>query len=311
MKSIGTFFALCFLLLFLERGNSQAPFQSTIAFTCRVGNSSNICLINTNGKNLRNLTAPFDGSDSVLSSDGTQIFFASERDGNLEIYRMDASGKNPVNLTRHPAHDMQPHVSPNGKQLVFRSKRDPSGLYLMNADGSHLRYLTTGLRPAWSPDGRRIAFYERQDIWVIDVDGQNRTRLTQDSVGNFAPAWSPDGRQIAFGSWRDWAAGEVANLEEIYVMDATGENKRRLTHARGIDSDPVWSPDGKQIAFDSQRDEKPRIYMMNADGRNQKPLTPPEMVGREPDWFDPNFGPSQGVEPLGKWWTVWGFLKQK
>jgi Tol biopolymer transport system component len=302
---------LCIFALFVEHGHGGAPSQPKIAFTSQ----GDIWLIAPDGKDLVNLTQTpnFADAEPVWSPDGRYIDFTSARDGNSEIYRMDADGKNPVNLTRHPAMDRWPSVSPDGKQLCFRSDREPFGLFVMDADGSNVRHLINfGGRSSWSPDGKRIAFEgraTRKDIYVIDVDGKNLTNLTQDGVGNYAPAWSPDGNQIAYGSWRDWAAGEIANVEEIYVMNADGSAKRRLTRAPGLDDLPAWSPDGKQIVFRSDRDGGARLYIMNADGTRQRALTPLGMSGFEPSWFDPAFVPSRAVKPLGKMWTLWGLLK--
>lgn len=295
---------LCFLVLLIDRGNGQEPLKPKIAFSC----GGNVCLIDPDGRNMVNLTHPLGGGDPVWSPDGKYIYFSSSRDVNVEIYRMDADGKNPINLARHPAHDGHPSVSPDGKQIVFSSNRT-GGLYIMNTDGSNLHLLSPfGLRPDWSPDERQIAFYRFQDIWLIDADGKNLINLTNDKVGNFAPAWSPDGRQIAYGSF---PPGDAVNVEEIYIMDSNGENKRRLTRAPGFDTEPAWSPNGKQIAFRSQRDNIPRIYLMNADGTNQRALTPPGIIGFEPSWFDPAFARSQAVEALEKSWTTWGFLKRQ
>ena len=309
MKWIGFFVIPFYFVLSIDSTNAQVPTRSKIVFAC--GNQFNICIINSDGKNFVNVTQPLGGLDPVWSPDGGSIFFASSRNGNSEIYRMDANGKNWVNLTRHPARDMQPSISPNGKQLAFRSIREKPGIFLMNVDGSRLRHLSFGARPSWSPDGQQIAFHASKDIWIIDVNGENLRNITGDGTGNFGPTWSPDGKQIAYGSWHNWAAGEVANLEEIYVIDTTGERKTRLTRAQGLDTEPVWSPDGKQIAFRSERNGLSRIYLMNADGTSQIPLTPVGIVAFGPDWFDPAFARSRAVEPKGKWWTVWGLLKQK
>jgi WD40 repeat protein len=119
-----------------------------------------------------------------------------------------------------------------------------------------------------------IAFVSERDrpleIYLIDADGQNPTRLTNDSdpTFNVHPAWSPDGAKIAFMSSLD-------GNEEIYVMDPDGQNRARLTNSPGSDDDePAWSPDGGKIAFVSDRDQgNMEIYVMDADGQHPVNLT--------------------------------------
>ena len=137
--------------------------------------------------------------------------------------------------------------------------------------------------PTWSPDGTKIAFALDRDvncnweIFVMNSDGGDQTRLTSNASPDKCPAWSPDGRQIAFGSQRD------GNFE-IYVMNADGSNQTRLTTNTTDDIFPSWSPDGKKIAFTSRRDGNEEIYVINADGSGPTRLTNNSAEDRFPAW---------------------------
>ena len=136
---------------------------------------------------------------------------------------------------------------------------------------------------ATSPLWGKIVFYSLRDgnteIYTMDSDGTNQTRLTFNKARDGVPAWSPNGQQIVFRSYRD---GE--RNAEIYVMDADGGNQRRLTHHPGIDTQPDWSPDGSQIAFSSRRDGNGRnIFVMDANGGNVRQVTRMDFASR-PYW---------------------------
>ena len=232
---------------------------------------------------LRRLTNhdALDGGPS-WSPDGTQIAFQSDRDGNWNIYVMDAAdGSNPRPLIFERNSDLYPSWSPDGTQIAFYGYY----IYVMDADGSNPRRLTKtggeGGRPSWSPDGTQIAFRSFRDsnweIYVMDADGTNPRRLTSHSAADGGPSWSPDGTQIAFQSDRDGNA-------EIYVMNADGTNSRRLTRHSAVDEGPSWSPDGTQIAFHSDRDGNWNIYVMDADGTNPRQLTSHSGSDLYPSW---------------------------
>jgi Tol biopolymer transport system component len=221
---------------------------------------------------------------------GGLLAFYSDRDGNPEIYVMNADGSDQRRLTFNQFEDSSPDWSPDGSQIAFISDRvDPQAgrcfpdckyqIYVINTDGSDEHQLVDTefrtLHPDWHPDGTMLSFDTEfnleGDIYVVNADGSGLQRLIEDG---FWADWSPDGTQIVFASKRD---GNV----EIYVADADGSNQRRLTDNRQLDYFPAWSPDGRRIAF--SRVETKQIYVMNADGSDQQQLTH-QRNAENPSW---------------------------
>ncbi len=189
-----------------------------------------------------------DGFPGAWSPDGRRIAFGSSRDGDGEVFIMNADGSKVTQVTHNDfANDFPTAWSPDGRRILFQSDRDgDTDLYTMNVDGSRVTQLTDnpasdeGDRAGWSPDGKQIVFSSRRDgddldIFVMNADGTRVRQLTQnDFIEDDDPVWSPDGKQIAFHSTRD---GD----EEIFVMNADGGNPIQLTFNEGIfDAVPAW-----------------------------------------------------------------------
>jgi dipeptidyl aminopeptidase/acylaminoacyl peptidase len=137
----------------------------------------------------------------AFSPDGRKIVFASRRDGNEEIYVMNADGSNQKRLTTTRGDDNRPCFSPDGRKIAFTTNR-----------------------------------HGNEEIYLMNADGTEQTRLTRSSRQDFSPCFSPDGSKIAFAS--DRVSSEEY---EIYVMNADGSNPTRLTNSRGTDAKPTWA----------------------------------------------------------------------
>ncbi|UCH94770.1 MAG: PD40 domain-containing protein [Candidatus Aminicenantes bacterium] len=220
------------------------------------------------------------------SPDGLKIFYSS----NYNIWEMngvDGTGKK--QLTQNGGVD--PDCSPKNSKIVFMSDRNGQrNVWIMNIDGSAQQILTTesaNYSPSWSPDGHTIAFASRRwrngKIWKMDIDGGDQKYITTGWSDDWGPDYSPDGSKIAFASIR---TGKI----HVWMMNANGSEQKQLTldpEDRTLAthgwSGPVWSPDGRFIAFsyglDTNNDntinwrDNDNICTIDMNGSKTRPIT--------------------------------------
>ena len=206
--------------------------------------SSDIYVMKSDGTRLRRVVKG--GWDPSWSPSGKKIAFSRAPNDITQIYvaRVDGSGT-PRQVTNMPEDVLSPEWSPIGDRIGFIAAPEPSGraeILTIHPDGTGLRRLTRGAGASsieWSPDGSKIVFEDdrhatfdlcvatlwalcNSEIYVIDADGNNEIRLTENRAREIDPAWSPDGTQIVF------ARKDDPNFYDAYVMDADGGNEQLL-----------------------------------------------------------------------------------
>jgi TolB protein len=230
-------------------------------------------------------------ANPIYSPDGAWVLFESDISGNRDLWVIPTSGGQARQLTTHEGFDTAPFWSPDGTRVVFESDRSGhKNIWILEVEtpGAGLIQLTSGPwddgDPVWSPDGTRIAHESNREkhwgseIWVSPLDGGAATRLTTtgDGIYHRTADWSPDGGSLVFESNRE------EDSPSLFTMSADGGPVTRITPVSGYEGHPAWSPDGKDIAYESGLTGVMEIFIIPAVGGT--PIQVTKGGGHWPRW---------------------------
>ena len=288
---------------------------SRIAFSSDRDQTVHIYTVNPDGTDNRSTSnAPeiLDGLPT-WSPTGKEIAFTSNQSQDYEIWIMNEDGSNRLKLTDMTGWDGLPRWSPDGSKIVFVGERgDAAGhksfeIFIMDSDGNNVKNLTCiehldthsheghSHRVAWdscptfSPDGKKLLFASNRDgdnsrplLYIMNTDGSDQKKFGGPAeIDGTEPDWSPVTNQIVF------CRGSAAKGES-WVMDGGSPlpliTARKITDNPDNNRSPVWSPDGKQIAFISDKYGNDDVFIMNADGSNVRRVTYEKSNERHPSW---------------------------
>jgi dipeptidyl aminopeptidase/acylaminoacyl peptidase len=216
-----------------------------------------------------------------------RVCFASNREGRYAIFWSQLDGAGIERLTRGEGDSREPAISATGA-LAFTQVLAGQGrsLWQLDLTARAPRILLSedaanASQPAWSPDGRFIAFVSNrsgnEQVWVAGADGGQRRRVAEEPEWASQPAWSPDSARLAY-------TGKRGDNWDIYRVPAAGGAPTRLTRSPAVDWQPAWSPVADQIAFVSNRDGSFQIYVMDAEGGATRQLTDLAGGAEQPRW---------------------------
>jgi Tol biopolymer transport system component/serine/threonine protein kinase len=218
----------------------------------------------------------------TLSPDGNTVAYAVRINGSRDIYAQRVGGRNATPIVNDPQRDEgAPAFSPDGSLIAFHVSGELGGIFVVGATGESVRRVTdVGFDPAWSPDGKQIAFTTEEvrdpssrlgdsTLYIVDAAGGTpRKVIDSDAV---QPAWSPSGQRIAYWS-------NNGGQRDIYTVPIAGGGPVQVMNDAAIDWSPTWSPDGKFIYYASDRGGAMNVWRIAVDQSSGRPVGAPEPV---------------------------------
>ena len=235
-----------------------SPDGKEMVFISVIAGKEQLFRMGIDGSNPRQLTRDdADHEDPAWSPDGQKIAFVLIKDGMEQIHLMNPDGSGVEPLTPKEVRTIHPNWSPDSRSVAYCTdddlkppKKNPAEIYSMDLAARRITRLISGgvnTYPAWSPDGKKIAFRRmlgesNSEVFIANSDGSDAHNLTNDPAFDGWPAWSPDGTKLAFASNRN-------RNYEIYVMNPDGSGVQKVANSEGRATAPQWGKDGKTIYF--------------------------------------------------------------
>jgi TolB protein len=271
--------------IYFKLTGEKGMFRSRIAFVSKDQDRMGIYIMDWDGK--RNTKMGISGNIILpprWSIDGMKLIYSAERNRQWGIYLLDFLNMSEQKIHAGKGTNMAGNFFPDSNDFCFSSSRDGTpDLYVKHIKDNKVTKISSSygidVSPAVSPDGHFIAFVSDRggspQIYIMNRDGSNIRRLTFEGSYNTSPSWSPKGDRIVFVGQR--------GRNQIFTIKPDRTELTQLT-VSGNNEDPSFSPDGRFVAFSSDRDGMKGIYIMRANGESQRRISPKRLTASGPSW---------------------------